>query len=171
MLPLTDEEQNLKLKNLQKILGYSFKDIFHLRRSLTTKARINDFIVSSAKMSKLVKPNELAFLHQEALQIVGDALLDVLILEHAIFLDKVTSSELDSSRQVLGNNARLKQIALNLNLQDYLFLSNNESLNNLWMKSHKLLPDTLEAILGAAFIDRRMKAVRKIVNKLDLLMK
>jgi len=105
---------------------------------------------------------------QSAFQTLGGKVLDVIILSKAIWNNVSTSEELDNIRKIKTSNKRLKEIALYYNLQDFVFWSQSQIKEKQWENSNKLLPNTLEAIIGAAFFDRVIDAAEKIVGRFDI---
>ena len=153
-----------KLPELQQLLDHSFDDIRLLLQALLTVSYVNDFQDKS-----IFKKLEID--HQDALRTLGDGVLDVILMEEAMHDGKRKKGELTIYKNRFGNNYNLYQIALANDLQDYVIWGKEQIEHSQWLNSDKLLSNTLEAIIGAAYLDDGMEASRKIVMKLGILEK
>ncbi len=106
------------------------------------------------------------FEDNERLEFIGDALLNFcisLILYEKFPRDK--EGDLTKKRAFLVCKERLIEIAKKLNLQDYLFLGKREQ--NLELESKlNIAGRTLEALLGAIFLDQGLEKTLEIVRYL-----
>jgi len=101
----------------------------------------------------------------ERLEFLGDAALALVTAEH-LFTTYPSMSEGDMTRlrSFLTSARTLKKIAQEISLQTHLSLGARERSFSLLRTS--ILPDALEALLGAAYLDGGLKAVRKIFQRL-----
>lgn len=136
-----DRLENNHLKELQKKLGFRFKDIIHLRRSLTHRSYANE--------NKLA-PTE----HNERYEFLGDAVLELgishLLMDH---FPSHSEGELSKLRASVVNEVQLAEIARRLELGNYLYLGKGEDQTG-GRDKPSLLADAFEAILGAMYQDR-----------------
>lgn len=139
-----------KLKQIQKLLKYEFKNINLLKEAITHK---------SIKSS----------INNERLEFLGDAVLDLIVGEY-LYHKFSTQSEGDLSklRASLVNEDSLAKIAKELNLGEFLYLSPAEE-NNGGRDKQSLISDALEALMGAIYLESGLNSVKVIF--IDLLEK
>lgn len=139
-----------KLKQIQKLLKYEFKNINLLKEAITHK---------SIKSS----------INNERLEFLGDAVLDLIVGEY-LYHKFNTQSEGDLSklRASLVNEDSLAKIAKELKLGEFLYLSPAEE-NNGGRDKQSLISDALEALMGAIYLESGLDSVKAIF--IDLLEK
>ena len=106
------------------------------------------------------------FSHNERLEFLGDAVLDLAVSNMMMHKDFVASEgDLSKRRASLVNESTLAEIARELTLPDYVILGRGELHSN---GAHKnsILASTLEAVLGAVFLDGGFGAAMPIVERL-----
>ncbi|EES89797.1 ribonuclease III [Helicobacter canadensis] len=141
----------MDLKDFQQYLGYHFSNQNLLQEALTHK---------SAKKST----------HNERLEFLGDAVLDLIIGE---FLYKKfphsPEGELSKMRASMVNEKAFAKIARYLNIGEYLYISHSEEQNN-GREKDSILSNAFEAIVGAIYLESGLEKVQTIVLKiLDIL--
>jgi ribonuclease-3 len=133
------DEQSLQ-GELQKIIGYTFKDISLLQQACTHTSYLN------SEQQKGLQSNE-------RLEFLGDAVLNFLVTEYLYlhypgkpegYLSKIKS--LVVSRKILG------EIAFSLNIGQYLSLGNSE-IKTGGKRRRSILSNAFEALLGAVYLD------------------
>lgn len=139
-----------KLKQIQKLLKYEFKNINLLKEAITHK---------SIKSS----------INNERLEFLGDAVLDLIVGEY-LYHKFSTQSEgnLSKLRASLVNEDSLAKIAKELKLGEFLYLSPAEE-NNGGRDKQSLISDALEALMGAIYLESGLDSVKAIF--IDLLEK
>jgi len=103
-------------------------------------------------------------LHFEKLELLGDALLDFLVLEF-LMQSYASDSEgqLSKKRSCLVNQAILETIAREMKLSRFIRLSRSEAKSGGSEKA-SILSSVVEAILGAVYLDQGIEAARKLVE-------
>jgi len=124
----------LSLSRLQTTLGYQFKQEGLLKQALTHRSYCRGT-------------------NNERLEFLGDSVLS-LVISHRIYEQKPSASEGDLSRirASLVNESALARVARDINLGDYIYLGGGE-LKSGGFRRESILSDTLEAILGAIYLD------------------
>lgn len=104
--------------------------------------------------------------NNERLEFLGDGCLNFIVAE-ALFrrLPDAKEGELSNLRSHLVKEETLAEIALQLGLNHYIILSHGEKKNDGAMRP-STLADTLEAILGAIFLDACFGTVRRVILEL-----
>ena len=101
----------------------------------------------------------------ERLEFLGDAVLEYIISKelYSLFPDK-SEGYLTALRANIVNTKNLHQIAVKLNIGKGLYLSKGEEESG-GRNNSSLLADTVEAIIGAIYIDRGLTATDKFIKK------
>jgi ribonuclease-3 len=134
-----------------KKMGVSFKDIGLLKTACTHRSYLNE--------------NKSAGLeHNERLEFLGDAVLELVI---TFFLYKKyphkNEGELTSFRAALVNTVSLSRVAEELEVNEYLLLSRGEEKDKGRARGI-IMADTVEAIIGAVYIDQGYAAAANFVS-------
>jgi len=135
------------LAALEKKTGIRFKNKDLLYQALTHRSS-----VERAKNG-----------HNERLEFLGDAVLQLLTTEYLFALTKKPEGELTSWRSALVQGEHLAEVARSLKLGEYLFLSKGEEASGGREKA-STLANALEAFIGALYLDQGMDAVRPFVQ-------
>lgn len=101
----------------------------------------------------------------ERLEFLGDAVLEFVVSSHIYktFLDK-EEGFLTALRANIVNTKNLAQLAETLNLGSILFLSKGEEQGG-GRSNQSLLADTVEAIIGALYIDQDFEAASRFIHE------
>ncbi len=105
--------------------------------------------------------------HNERLEFLGDAVLELIVTDFLyVQYPHHAEGDMTSYRSALVNANTLSEVALNLNLNDYLKLSRGEAKEiEITRARMSILADTYEALLGAMYMDIGYDACRKWVTK------
>jgi ribonuclease III len=134
-----------KLKNLEKIIKYTFKNNFLLIQSLTHKSYDSNN-------------------NNEKLEFLGDRVLGLVISQK--LLEKFPNEKegiIDKKFANLVNKKTCILIAEKLNLKNFLFLG--ASHKKLERSANKIVSDCLEALVGAIYLDGGLKFSQKFILK------
>ncbi|MDC1158511.1 ribonuclease III [Pelagibacteraceae bacterium] len=132
-----------KIKDLEKIIKYSFKNINLLKKSLTHKSFDN-------------------INNNEKLEFLGDRVLGLVISQK--LLEKFPAEKegiIDKKFANLVNKKTCSLIAKKLNLKKFLYLGSSHK--NLERSADKIVSDCLEAIVGAIYLDGGLKDSQKFI--------
>ena len=132
-----------KIKDLEKIIKYSFKNNLLLTTSLTHKSFNN-------------------INNNEKLEFLGDRVLGLVISQK--LLEKFPNEKegiIDKKFANLVNKKTCSLIAKKINLKRFLYLGSSHK--NLERSENKIISDSLEAIVGAIFLDGGLKASQKFI--------
>jgi len=104
--------------------------------------------------------------NNERLEYLGDAALGFIIADE-IFrkFPQATEGELTRLRALLVKGETLAMLGRELNLGDYIKLGPGERKSGGWRRD-SILANTLEALIGAVYLDADVEACRKCVNSL-----
>lgn len=145
-------EDKKRLKEFERLLGYSFKKREHLKRALTHKSYANEQHWPSTE-------------HNERYEYLGDAVLELavshLLMEH--FPDH-PEGELSKLRAAIVNESHLAEMARRMEIGEYLYLGKGEDRTG-GRDKPSLLSDAFEAVLGGVYLDRGFDKASKVVRK------
>ncbi len=124
----------MNLEKFQTILDYQFKQPDLLEQALTHRSYSAD------------KNNE-------RLEFLGDSVLSLVITQHIYQRQpEADEGELSRIRSSLVNQEALARVARDIGLGDYIYLGGGELKSGGFRRS-SILSDTLEAIIGAIYLD------------------
>lgn len=140
----------MNLDELEKNLGFKFKNHNLLREALTHRSYLNEF-----KKQKIQSNERLEFL--------GDAVLSFIVSDWLFKkFSQFTEGKLTNLRSNLVKTTSLTQVAQRLKIGNYLLLSKGEK-ETQGQKNPTLLANALEAIIGALFLDQGLEATKIFV--------
>ncbi len=103
--------------------------------------------------------------HNERLEFLGDAVLE-LVITHYLY-DKYPGKpegELTAFRSALVNAVTLSQVANRIGVNEFLLLSKGEA-KDVGRARNYILADTLEAIIGAIYLDKGYESAKEFIYK------
>ncbi len=138
--------------SLQKKLGISFKNEDLLTEALTHRSYLNEF-------PRWRLP------HNERLEYLGDAVLELLVSEElfAKFPD-YPEGKLTVLRAALVNYQILARIAESIDLDDFILMSRGER-RDTGKAREVILANAIEAVIGAMYLDQGIEKVLAFVKK------
>ncbi len=135
------------MSELEHKLQYHFKDQKLLAQALTHR---------SCK-SKI---------HNERLEFLGDAVLDLIVGEYLFKkFPKLSEGDLSKLRACIVNEQGFNKLALALELGKYIFISPSEESNNGRSKP-SILSNTFEALIGAVYLESGLQEATRITHAL-----
>jgi ribonuclease-3 len=155
-------EPHITREQIQNILGMKIKNVSHYQRALVHKS-----INKAVKRYSGEKPvQEYLIQHNERLEFLGDSVLGLIIANY-LFHKYPENDEgfLTRIKTKLVNGVQLSKLARQINLGDYILMSNHVQ-NIKGRNSQKILEDTFEAFLAAIFKDLGFDAVNSFVTAL-----
>jgi ribonuclease-3 len=140
-----------KLGKLEKIIGCKFKDKDLLKQSLVHRSYINEHKSFSLD-------------HNERLEFLGDAVLELVVTDHLYLNYNLPEGELTNLRAAVVRGDMLWRVAEELNLSDFLLLSRGEQRGSEKARQY-ILANAFEAVVGAIYLDQGYEAAEKFINK------
>jgi len=102
--------------------------------------------------------------HNERLEFLGDAVLELVVTKHLFDNFKNPEGELTSFRAALVNGDMLGKIGHALGLQDFLLMSRGETKDTGRARSY-LVANAMESVIGALYIDQGYDAAKQFIEK------
>lgn len=139
------------LNQFEKKIGIRFKDKNLLRQIFVHRSYLNENVGFDLD-------------HNERLEFLGDAVIELIVTHYLYKNYKNPEGELTNWRSALVKGPSLSQIAKTLGIDDYLYLSKGEQRSE--GKARELIrANTFEALVGAMYLDRGYDSARKFVEK------
>lgn len=128
------------LKPLAKILGTTVKKDGHLEQAMVHRSYLNehpDFPTG----------------HNERLEFLGDAVLELVVTEYLFNTYPNPEGELTNWRAALVNGDNMADVGIKLGIEPYLYLSKGEEKDSGSKARRYILANAMEAIIGAIYLD------------------
>lgn len=139
-------------KNLEKKLKVSFKNKDFIIQALTHRSYLNEH-------------PEYGLEHNERLEFLGDAVLELVVTEYLYTNYPNPEGELTNWRAALVNSKMLSTIAEELSVEPFLQMSKGESKDANSKARQYILANAMEAIIGAIFLDKDYSAAEKFIKE------
>lgn len=102
--------------------------------------------------------------HNERLEFLGDAVLELIVTEYLYKNYKNPEGELTNWRSALVKGETLSKIAQKLGMSDYLYLSKGEEKSG-GKARQIILANTFEALVGAIYLDEGYQSTSVFIKK------
>jgi len=137
---------------LEKIVGLQFKNKDLLKQAVVHRSYLNEH-------PKFELP------HNERLEFLGDAVLEIIVTEYLFkTFTETPEGDLTNWRASLVNSKMLALIASEIGLDDYLYLSKGEAKDAGSKARQYILANAVEALIGAMYMDQGIEASSKFVH-------
>lgn len=140
------------LSGLEKNLGVSFLDTHLLLQSVVHRSYLNEhptFVVG----------------HNERLEFLGDAVIELVVTEYLYEHYPNPEGELTTWRSALVNAITLSDICKQLGVEDYMHLSRGESKDIASKARMYILANAFEAIVGALYLDQGYAVCKTFIGE------
>jgi ribonuclease-3 len=128
------------LEEFAKKIGVKFNNIEFLQQAVTHRSYLNEH--RSYKLD-----------HNERLEFLGDAVLELVVTEHLYNNYPNPEGELTNWRAAIVNGEMLAKIAKRMGVEEYLLMSRGEAKDTGRARQY-LLANAFEAITGAIYLDQ-----------------
>lgn len=135
---------------VEKLIGASFQDAGLLRSALTHRSYLNEH-------------READWAHNERLEFLGDAVLELVITDFLFnkYPEK-PEGELTAVRAALVNTVSLAAASSVLGVNEYLLMSKGEAKDSGRARQY-ILANAFEAIIGALYLDQGYEAAKNFI--------
>lgn len=143
------------LHNLEKKIGVNFDNPDLLNQVFVHRSYLNEH-------------PDFGLGHNERLEFLGDAVLELVVTEYLYKKFNKPEGELTSLRSSIVRGAMLSNISKDLELGSYLLLSKGEEKSG--GKARELiLANTFEALIGAIYLDQGYSVTEKFIHNVLLI--
>lgn len=140
---------------LQKKIGIEFDHLQILDQAFVHKSYVNEHRGENIQ-------------HNERLEFLGDAVLELAATRHLFHgYPSQDEGQMTSFRSALVKGNHLAEVAKDLALGDYLYLSNGEEKSGGREKGY-ILANLLEALIGAVYLEHGYEVAEKFIEKFIL---
>ncbi|MEA2006719.1 MAG: ribonuclease III [Patescibacteria group bacterium] len=141
----------IKLEELAKKLNVSFGNMDILQEAMTHRSYLNE--------NRSYKVD-----HNERLEFLGDAVLELVVTEHLYKNYENPEGELTNWRAALVNGEMLAKIGDEVGIERFLLMSKGERKDTGKARQY-LLANAIEAIIGAIYLDQGYDCVKDFIDK------
>lgn len=143
---------------LASTLGVKFNNIDLLRQALVHRSYLNEH-------------RDFHLDHNERLEFLGDAVLELVVTEYLYLNYPNPEGELTNWRAALVNSKMIAELAQEAGWEPYLHLSKGESKDTGKARQY-ILANSTEAVIGAIYLDQGWEAAKefitdRLLSKLD----
>jgi len=151
------------ISGLEQTIEVTFENKDLLRQALVHRSYLNEH-------------RDFPLEHNERLEFLGDAVLELIVTEHLYKNYPNTEGELTNWRASLVNSQMLAMIAEQMSIEPYLYLSRGEAKEENSKARNSILANSVEAIIGAIYLDTGYDTAatfihRVIISKLPFILK
>lgn len=142
-----------ELTRLQKKIGHQFNDESLIKQALVHRSYLNEH--PDFKLG-----------HNERLEFLGDAILEIVVTEYLYLnFQETPEGDLTNWRASLVNAKMLYEVATELGVEEHLYLSKGEARDKNKKSRQFILADSIEAIIGAIYLDQGIEAAKQFILK------
>jgi ribonuclease-3 len=138
------------IETLEQALGVTFLNKDTLRQALVHRSYLNEH-------------PDFSLGHNERLEFLGDAVVELVVTEHLYHHYENPEGDLTNWRAALVNADMMAGICESLGVDDHLYLSRGESKDKKSKARRYILANAFEAIIGAIYLDRGWEASKQFV--------
>jgi ribonuclease-3 len=144
---------------LEKSIGLKFKNPDLLTQAIVHRSYLNEH-------------PEFQLDHNERLEFLGDAILELVVTEYLYKNYPNPEGELTNWRASLVNGTSLADVAQKLDIEQFIMLSRGEAKDKNSKARQYIMANAVEAIIGAIYLDLGAASAKKfitanIISKLD----
>jgi ribonuclease-3 len=134
-----------------KAFGFEFNDINYLITALTHRSYLNEHKRSADE-------------HNERLEFLGDAVLELIVTEHLYLNFSEPEGILTAWRSALVRTESIAEASKLLGVWDIIRMSRGERRSDSLRARQQILANTFEALLGALYLEAGFEACKKFVH-------
>ncbi len=141
------------------------KDFSKLEKALNITFKSKDLLTQAFCHRSYLNENPKFHLdHNERLEFLGDAVLELVVTEYLFKNYRNPEGELTNWRAALVNSQSLSQMAGELDFDDFLLLSRGEAKDTGKARQY-ILANTFEAFVGALYLDQGLEVSRSFIEE------
>jgi len=143
------------------------KDLAFLEKQLNIYFKNKELLTQAfVHRSYINEHPEFSLAHNERLEFLGDAVLEIIVTEY-LFLNYPRTPEgtLTNWRASIVNAKMLARVASEIDLDSYLYLSRGEKKDVFSKARQYITANAMEALIGAIYLDQGLEIVRKFITQ------
>jgi len=142
----------LEMTKLEKILGVEFEKPDLITEAITHRSYLNEH-------------PDFKFDHNERLEFLGDAVLELIVTEYLYKNFPNPEGDLTNWRASLVNGDALAEVGKEMEIEDFILMSKGESKDKNSKARQYILANAMEAIIGAIYLEHGLPTARKFINR------
>ncbi|EKD33543.1 MAG: ribonuclease III [uncultured bacterium] len=143
------------ISKLEKIIGVTFLNKDILRQAVVHRSYLNEH-------------PDFSLGHNERLEFLGDAVLELVVTENLFGNYTNPEGELTNWRAALVNAEMLAKIAQEIGIEEFLYLSKGEAKDAKSKARKYILANAMEAVIGAVYLDKGWESSKEFIGKFVL---
>ncbi|MEW6610115.1 MAG: ribonuclease III [Patescibacteria group bacterium] len=144
----------------------STQPVTHLEKTIAITFLNKDLLTSAlTHRSYLNEHPEFPFPHNERLEFLGDAVLELVVTESLYLHYPNPEGELTNWRASLVNANMLSELAKEINLDAHMKLSRGEAKESNTKARQYILANAYEALIGAIYLDQGWNAAKRFIEE------
>lgn len=140
---------------LEKRLGVTFENADLLQQAMVHRSYLNEH-------------PDFRLPHNERLEFLGDAVLELIVTEFLYETYPNPEGDLTNWRASLVNSNMLAELAHEIGLDAFLFLSRGEAKDGKSKARQYILANAFEALIGAIYLDRGTEVAKEFIHRVLL---
>jgi ribonuclease-3 len=146
------EVQEKNFSALENHIGITFKNINFLVQAFVHRSYLNEH-------------HDFPLGHNERLEFLGDAVLELIVTEFLFEEYLNPEGELTNWRAALVNAKILAGIAYEIGMEPFLFLSHGEAKDSGTKAREYIMANTIEAVIGAIYLDKGYDIAKQFIAR------
>ncbi len=146
------EVQEKNFATLEEKIGAAFRHPEYLVQAFVHRSYLNEH-------------RDFPLGHNERLEFLGDAVLELVVTEFLFGQYTNPEGELTNWRAALVNAKMLANIAYEIGMEPYLFLSHGEAKDAGTKARDYIMANTIEALIGAMYLDSGYSLVQQFITR------
>lgn len=147
----------LPMEDFEGVINYCFKDKSLLKTALTHRSYLGLKFEDGSKN-----------LHNERLEFLGDAVLEMVVTEFLYDNYNKPEGYLTALRSALVNYRTIGEVGFSLKLEKYLFMGKGQT-TSCSGDMLSMVADAVEAVLGAIYLDGGFKPAKEFIKTFILI--
>lgn len=148
------------------IPAYTEKNFAELEQAIGIPFTNKDLIVNALVHRSFLNENrDFALPHNERLEFLGDAVLELVVTEFLFEQYLNPEGELTNWRAALVNGKMCARIGREIGIEPFLFLSHGESKDQNTKARDYILANAVEAIIGAIYLDQGWDLAKQFITR------
>jgi ribonuclease III len=149
-MKIVEEYQARNFTGLEERIGIKFNNPNYIVQALVHRSYLNE-------------NRDFPLGHNERLEFLGDAVLELVITEHLFENYQNPEGELTNWRAALVNAKMCAQVATEIDMEPYLFLSHGESKDEGTKAREYILAKVMESLMGAIYVDQGWDIAKQFI--------
>lgn len=154
------------MNNVTKLEEVKAKQFSTLEESIGINFKLKEYLIQAfVHRSYLNEHHDFPLNHNERLEFLGDAVLELVVTEFLFEEYSNPEGELTNWRAALVNAKTLAGIAYEIGMEPYLFLSHGEAKDAGTKARDYIMANTIEALIGAIYLDQGYTIAKQFITR------